>query len=366
MNARRVITCALVAMALAAPAGAQSPASLQAALDLYTSAAYDDALRALDTLRTQDLDAAVIAQVEQHRMLCLVALGDTAGAEGAAAALLAATPARTLDSADVPPRVRTLFDTTRRRLLPTLARQRYADAKRAYDAGDYARARDGFADLQTLLAPADVVALDRTLEDLRTLTDGFAQLAVAAVDRGSSSRRDLETVRAAIAALRDPEPVATRMGSLPPASADSDAWLVPPPAPAVSAVMPPADAAGATPADSAFAGRPAASGPAPFTPLDIFTYDWRDKDVTPPAPVDQPISGWWGPMGEPATGTRLGVVDLVVDEQGRVADAYIYQSVNRVYDAVLLASVKQWSFRPATRGGRAVKYRRLTGVVSQR
>ncbi len=360
MNARRVMTAVLVALAFAAPARAQSTASLQAALDLYTSAAYDEALRALDTLRTQDLDAGAIAQVEQHRMLCLVALGDTSGAEGAAAALLAVTPARTLDSADVPPRVRTLFDTTRRRLLPTLARQRYADAKRAYDAGDYARAKDGFADLQTLLAPADVVALDPTLEDLRTLTDGFAQLAVAAVDRGSSSRRDLETVRAAIAALRDPEPVATRMGSLPPASADSDAWPVPPPA------MTPADAAGATPAGSAVAGRLADAGPAPFAPLDIFTYDWRDKDVTPPAPVDQPISGWWGPMGEPATGTRLGVVDLVVDEQGRVADAYIYQSVNRVYDAVLLASVKQWSFRPATRGGRAVKYRRLTGVVSQR
>ena len=34
--------------------------------------------------------------------------------------------------------------------------------------------------------------------------------------------------------------------------------------------------------------------------------------------------------------------------------------------AVLLASVKHWQFHPAMRGGRAVKYRRLSGVVSQR
>jgi hypothetical protein len=85
-----------------------------------------------------------------------------------------------------------------------------------------------------------------------------------------------------------------------------------------------------------------------------------------PTPVAQPIEGWWGAMGAPAVGTKLGVVDLVVDEQGHVADAYIYTSVNRVYDAVLLASVKHWQFQPAMRGGRAVKYRRLSGVVSQR
>lgn len=362
MSARRLVAALLLCGALAAPSVAQSTASLQTALDLYASASYDDALVMLDALRTQDLDATATAQVEQHRMLCLVALGRPRDAESAAAALLDAAPATTLDASDVSPRVRALFETTRRRVLPTLARQRYADAKRAYDAGDYGRARDGFDGLETLLASPDADALDPTLADLRTLTEGFGQLASAAFDRASSSRRDLETVRAAMAALRDPQPVTTLLGGFPPVSAEADAPLVPP-APAVAAAIAPPVMALADTASPAAAATP---GPAPFSPIDIFTYDWRDKDVVAPTPVAQPIEGWWGAMGEPAVGTKLGVVDLVVDEQGHVADAYIYQSVNRVYDAVLLASVKHWQFRPATRGGRAVKYRRVTGVVSQR
>jgi hypothetical protein len=44
----------------------------------------------------------------------------------------------------------------------------------------------------------------------------------------------------------------------------------------------------------------------------------------------------------------------------------MYQSANRIYDAVLLESVKQWRYRPATKDGRPVKYRRVTGVVSGR
>lgn len=361
MSRRRILPALLLCGALAAPAGAQSSASLPAALDLYASASYDDALVMLDALRTQDLDATTLAGVEQHRMLCLVALGRPRDAESAAAALLSAAPATTLDAAEVPPRVRALFDTTRRRLLPALARQRYAEAKRAYDAGDYGRARDGFDGLLTLLTSPEVDTFDPTLADLRTLTEGFGQLASAAFDRASSSRRDLETVRAAMAALRDPQPVTTLLGGFPPVSADADVPLVPPAPPAAAAIAPPAVALA-----EGTAAPVAATAPAPFAPLDIFTYDWRDKDVVAPTPVAQPIDGWWGAMGEPAVGTKLGVVDLVVDEQGRVADAYIYQSVNRVYDAVLLASVKHWQFQPALRGGRPVKYRRLTGVVSQR
>ena len=71
-------------------------------------------------------------------------------------------------------------------------------------------------------------------------------------------------------------------------------------------------------------------------------------------------------MGEPTAGTQLGAIEVVVDESGAVTDARVYLSVNRVYDKVLLESVKQWRYRPATKDGRPVKYRRVTGVVSGR
>ena len=106
--------------------------------------------------------------------------------------------------------------------------------------------------------------------------------------------------------------------------------------------------------------------PPPFAPLDIFTFDPHDKDVVPPVAVSQAVSGWWGAMGEPPAGTPLGILDLVIDDAGRVVEAGIYQSVNRLYDAVLLQSVKQWRYRPASRGGRPVRYRRIINIVSGR
>ena len=117
----------------------------------------------------------------------------------------------------------------------------------------------------------------------------------------------------------------------------------------------------------------AATGPAapttvppPFAPLDIFTFDPRDKDVVPPVAISQEVSGWWGTMGEPPAGTPLGILDLVIDDAGRVVEARVHQSVNRLYDAVLLQSAKQWRYRPASRGGRPVRYRRITNIVSGR
>lgn len=319
MSARWLVLIAMTAVLAALPAAARAQTPWQPALDLYAAASYDEALQALDALDAESLDADGHVAVEQYRMLCLMALGRTGAAEQAAEALLAVRPAFVLGARDASPRVRTMFDATRRRVLPAVARRLYADARRAYDAGDHTRARDGFAGLVALLADRQLAMGDTSLDDLRTLTDGFLQLSAAAL-----------------------EP--------PPAEAPAPPPAPPPPPPPLT------DSDGGI---SAPVSRP-------FTPLDIFTYDWRDKDVVPPTPVAQPISGWWGSMGEPAPGTRLGVVDLVIDEHGRVADAFIYQSVNRVYDAVLLASVKQWRYEPATRAGRAVKYRRVTGVVSGR
>lgn len=362
MTARGLAAVIVMGAGLAlspAPSAAQAP--WQPALNLYAAASYDEALQALDALDRESLDADGVVAVEQHRMLCLMALGRSAAAEQAAEALLAARPAFVLGARDASPRVRAMFDATRRRVLPALARRIYAGAKRAYDAGEHERARDEFTGLAALLADPQLAAHDASLDDLRTLTEGFRQLSASALERAPRPVAAL-TATAFPAATITPSVahVPAFEGDEPePVEATPLVHATPEPALALEPLAP----VGA-PAPEAAAGAPPVSRP--FTPLDIFTYDWRDKDVVPPVPVAQPISGWWGSMGEPAPGTRLGVVDLVVDEHGKVADAFIYQSVNRVYDAVLLASVKQWQYQPATRGGRPVKYRRVTGVVSGR
>lgn len=366
MSLTHLTVAAGLAWALATPpaaqaqAGAQAASPLQAGIALYASASYDEALDAFDAARQIDLALEDRVTLDQHRMLCLLALGRTAAADEAAASLLETKPDFVLTASEASPRVRARFDETRRRVLPAVVRRVYTDAKRAYDNGDFTASRDGFAQLAQMLADPQVAAADPSFADLGTLTDGFLQLSAAAIER-RAARRDYDTVQAALAVLQPSSP-----GFLPMASPVGAAMSAPglDAALAFEAVsMPPALAPAVREAVVPVAG---ARVPPPFTPIGIFTYDWRDKDVTPPTAVGQAVSGWWGSMGEPPAGTSLGAIEVVVDESGHVADARIYQSVNRVYDAVLLESARQWRYQPATKDGRAVKYRRITGVISGR
>ena len=315
------VTVGLVSTLMAAPSAAQSP--LAAALNLYAAASYDEALAAFDDARKARPTGDDLVSIERHRLLCLVALGRTAAANDVVAGLLDARPDFVLTAGEASPRVRAVFESARARVLPELVRRRYAEAKRAFDAGDFSVAHDEFARVSALLADPTVSSHDPASADLQVLATGFQTLSASALERARASK-DLETVQAAMRVMAAPVlSVAT------------------------APVSPVVDSPG-------------------FTPLGIFTYDWRDTDVAPPVAVAQPMSGWWGSMGEPTAGTQLGAIEVVVDESGAVTDARVYLSVNRVYDKVLLESVKQWRYRPATKDGRPVKYRRVTGVVSGR
>lgn len=325
-----------LAVAPTAPAAAQSP--LASALEFYAAANYDDALTALDQARDAQPSADDLVTIEQHRLLCLVALGRTAAAQDAVAGLIDARPEFVLSAADASPRVRAVFEAARSRVLPDVARRRYADARRAYSSGDFPAAHDGFARVTALLDDPAVAAHDPAAADLRLLAAEFLQLSTVALERERAPKPPAEPIAIV--------PEVMRVAYVSPLTA--------------SAVLPQAVA------PSAPDYTPAAPEPAKFTPLGIFTYDWKDTDVTPPVPLAQPVGGWWGTMGEPAAGTQLGAIEVVVDETGVVTEARIYLSVNRVYDNVLLESVKHWRYRPASKDGRAVKYRRVSGVVSGR
>jgi TonB family protein len=58
-------------------------------------------------------------------------------------------------------------------------------------------------------------------------------------------------------------------------------------------------------------------------------------------------------------GNRLGSVMIVVDPQGRVEQVRLLKTTpeRRYYDAMILAAIKAWTFKPATRAGQAVRYR---------
>jgi TonB family protein len=56
------------------------------------------------------------------------------------------------------------------------------------------------------------------------------------------------------------------------------------------------------------------------------------------------------------------VLEVLIDETGRVAQAAMRQSVSPVYDPLVLAAVAQWKYEPAKADGVPVQYRKMIRI----
>jgi protein TonB len=198
-------------------------------------------------------------------------------------------------------------------MLPVVLRQRYAGAKASFDQKAYQAAAEQFDAVMRLLDLPDVVAADPALADLRTVASGFRDLARAAA-----------------------------APPLPPA--------VPPAADVPAAAPIPVPPVPASPAASA-------SGPA----RGFYTAD--DAGVTAPVVVRQALPPWPQGIPKPAQGARRAVLDIVIDAGGAVESVAVRQSVAPWYDELLIREAKRWTYKPATRNGTPVKYRKMVQVV---
>jgi len=171
------VTIVLVASGAYAQEG-----DLAAARELYASASYDDALTVLNRLRSADHPAGQSRAIEQYRAFCLLALGRAADAQQAIEAVVVAEPSYQPDENDVSPRVRSAFADVRRRMLPVIIQQKYAQAKTAFDRKDFKAAASGFSQvLVTMADPAvSAEAARPPLSDLRMLAVGFEELSAKA------------------------------------------------------------------------------------------------------------------------------------------------------------------------------------------
>src|SRR5580693_9133135 len=176
---RLVTACAMVVATSVAAAG-QDP--LSTARDLYSGAAYEDALVLLNHLRANGPRSDEIPTIDEYRAFCLLALGRTADAEQAIEAVVAAAPSYQPSGSEVSPRVRSAFSDVRRRVLPALVQERYASAKAAFDRKDFVQAEAGFRQVLDVLGAPDVAvtASRPPLSDLKTLAVGFHALSAAA------------------------------------------------------------------------------------------------------------------------------------------------------------------------------------------
>jgi TonB family protein len=280
-----------------------SPASAQqnpfaAARDLYASARYDEALALLNVMQPSIGGAPDRRSIEQYRLLCLLALGRGPEAESAIAAVVTADPLFVPAESDTSPRVRNAFSEVRQRLLPEIARARYVTAKSAFDRKEYPEAERQFTNLLSLLNDPQ---MGGRLSDLRELAAGFL---------------DLSTAAAAPPPVLKPEP-------------KKEEAAPPPRVPPV--VLQP--------------GR---------------IWNGEEPGVVAPVPIRQDMPR------VPATiqsHTRdRGLLEVVIDEQGRVTGITIRSSVHPIYDSQLMTAAREWRYRPATVAGVPVKFRKLIQI----
>jgi hypothetical protein len=93
-----------------------------------------------------------------------------------------------------------------------------------------------------------------------------------------------------------------------------------------------------------------------LSPISSRIYDRRNIDVIPAALL-RPRPPNLTPTTVPAG--QIGRLEVVVAEDGHVEQVRLLSTTinRRYYDSMILAAVKAWLFRPASRGGQPVRYR---------
>ncbi len=278
------------------PAWAQD--SIAEARKLYQSADYDAALGMLDRLTTGGTASAADPEIAPYRVLCLLALGKSDEAQQSIAAIFRQDPRYRPSETEISPRIRAVFEDTRRRLLPQIVQEQYGAAKATFERKDFQAAVVQFRSLASLLEDPALKGEDPR-GDFRMVVSAFADLS-----------------QAAVATEKAPAPAPTLASS---------------PSLELAAAAPPerGEVGGA----AVFPPVPL-SKPLPQIPRHMATM-WRD---------------------------RVAVLDILVTEDGNVAEVAVQKGVHAQFDRQLVDAVRTWKFRPATRGGQPVTFRQIVEV----
>ena len=300
MTKTRTIAALNVLFLLTLSVSARAQESLQAAKDLYASAAYEDSLGMLSRLQLPDAPA----EVQQYRAFCLIALGRLPEAEKAIESVVKANPEFVPAALEVSPRIQEIFTRTRNQLLPDLVRDMYLVAKQSLERKDRAESVAGFKAVVELIDGAGGDARE-ALDEMRFLAAGFLDLSRALPEPG----------------VTRPPTAAVPVQS---ASASTSSGLAPS-APATSANTPP-------------------------------------LEITPPVAIRQTMPPWTPTDNASRRATYSGSIRVGISVTGQVERAEIVRSVHPMYDRLLLQAAKNWAYQPARRSGSAVPSEQVVEV----
>lgn len=115
--------------------------------------------------------------------------------------------------------------------------------------------------------------------------------------------------------------------------------------------------AAATPPPAPAPPPAAEPAPAPAVPAAPTIYAGGEPGVVPPVTIRQELPPV--PASVVSTVREKGLIDIVIDEQGRVTSMALRGRVHPVYDSMLLNAVRDWKYKPATLRGKPVQFRKL-------
>ena len=305
MKTRILVTASMV-LALAAPAHAQlrdgRENPLSAARDLYASARYDEALAVLNGLQ-QTTDGGGSDRKSIEQYRSLCLLALGRGTEAESAIAAVVTA----DPFFMPGEAEA---SPRVRTAFSDVRQRLLPeiASVRYAAAKAAYDRKEYASAEgqfkELVTLLNDPQMGNRLSDMRTLATGFVDLSAAA-------------------AAPPPEPKKAETPAPPP----------------------PAQVERAEP-----------------RPPHVWTGD--EPGVVPPVPLRQDVPRV--PTTIATQARERGLLEVVIDELGRVTGLTVRLSIHPMYDSLLLAAAREWRYKPATVGGTPVKFKKMIQVSVER
>ena len=306
------ILATIIVLAVSTVAAA-SDESLAHAKELYRSAAYDEALAALDRIAVESTGATKV-EANEYRLFCLIALDRRSDARVAIESMVNADPFYELSTDQASPRVRTMFREIRQSLLPAIVQREYNSAKSAFDQQD-GDASEQFDRVLKLLEDP-LIAPTPALNDLRLVASGFRDLS-----RARAPKVEFAAATAPVVAQMQATPVTPPSGAAAPANTPSSARSGPP------------------------------------------VYRESDADVVAPVTVRQALPQWVVPQGtRPGAWQPEAVLEVTINESGDVVSAILRKPFHPSYDPQLVKAAMAWKYEPARREGVPVRYIKLVAI----
>jgi hypothetical protein len=106
------------------------------------------------------------------------------------------------------------------------------------------------------------------------------------------------------------------------------------------------------------------AAPSPVEPRVPRVWTGEERGVTPPVALRQEV-----PRVPTAIATQTrdrGLLEVIIDEQGRVVGLTVRLSLHPVYDPLLIAAAREWRYKPAMAGGVPVRFKKIIQVSVDR